>query len=245
MGKFYGNQHTEHTPEWNYEDILEGAKSFAEEHGETPTTEDAAEDDRFPCLATVYDNLDGSWNDLLEDAGLERGHVGTYGPEEESAMLQDLRAVQQSLDSDYLTTRAYEEHGEYGKETIKERFGSWSDACELARIDAGTKFGNRCEGPEGNVLDSLQELKVAQMLYGRGLDYEAHPKLNGTTWVGDFYIPAYDLWVEVDGFSNGERPNKADFERKVEHYEEHEMELVIVENPIELGEELQRRLKGD
>lgn len=249
MGEFYGNQHV--GPEgsdaisWEYEDLREGVVSYVEEHGESPTTDDAAQDDRFPSLATIYKILDDGWNELLTDAGVEGGHVREYGPEEKAAMLQDLREVHQSVDSDYLTTRQYERLGEYGKTTIKQTFGSWSDACEKANIDAGEKYGITCEGPNGETLDSLQELRVAQVLDEKGLAYDAHPSVEDTRWVGDFYVPAYELWVEVNGFADGERPNAVDFERKLDYYEEHGLKCVVVNTPDELRSELRRRSRPD
>lgn len=242
MGKFYGNQHVGVNDQSDdYEDLKAGAVSFAAEHGEPPTTEEAANDDRFPSLSTIYKILDGSWNDLLDDAGLERGHVGEYGPEEEARMLQDMRSVLHTVESSYLTTRQYAERGEYADDTIKRMFGSWREACERANIDAGQKYGIACKGPQGGTLDSLQELKVAQSLHERSIEYEVHPALEGTTWVGDFYLPAFDTWVEVNGFADGERPNDTDFEQKLDHYYERGMDCIVLDAPEELADELRSR----
>jgi hypothetical protein len=213
--------------------------SYAEQYGEPPTTEEAANDDRFPSIATIYKILDGSWNDLLADAGFERGHVGEYGPEEEAKMLQDIRSVLHSVDSDYLTSRQYAKYGEYADDTIKQTFGSWSSACEKANIDAGEKYGICCEGPNGEILDSLQELKVAHALNDRDIEYLVHPQLEETDWRGDFYLPECDLWVEVNGFADGERPNAEDFRRKLEYYETQEMDCIVVETPNDMLEAVQ------
>nr|WP_240148849.1 hypothetical protein [Halorubellus sp. JP-L1] len=221
-----------------YADLREAVKSYAVEHGEPPTTEEAANDGRFPSLATIYKRLDGSWNDLLEDAGLKRGHVGEYGPAEATDMLQDMRAVLHTVESSYLTTRQYAENGSYADDTIKETFGSWREACERAKIDAGEKYGVRCEGPRGSTLESRQELKIAELLHERDIEYEVHPDLDGTSWVGDFYLSAFELWVEVNGFADGERPNAADFEQKLKHYEEQGLDCVVLESPEELVAEI-------
>lgn len=245
MGDFHGNQHVgpdgETAPSWEYENLRDGVISYTEEHGEPPTTDDAATDDRFPCLATIYKILDGGWNELLADAGLEQGQARKYGPEERASMLQDLRAVLNSVESSYLTTRQYERHGEYGKTTIKGTFGSWSDACERANVDAGEKYGIACEGPQGATLDSLQELRVAQCLHEHGLDYEAHPRVGESSWISDFYVPGYDLWVEVNGFADGERPNAEDFELKLDYYDQQRLECIVVETPEEFSDALERR----
>lgn len=242
MGEFHGNQHVNgNSPDVDYDDLREAVVSFTEERGEPPTTEQAANDERFPSIATIYKILDGSWNDLLDDAGFERGHVGEYGPESEAEMLQDMRSVVHDVESEYLTTRQYAERGMYSDDTIKRRFGSWREACERASIDAGTKYGISCDGPQGATLDSLLELKVATFLNDRGIAYEVHPVLESTTWVSDLYLPTFELWVEVNGFADQERPNASDFERKLEYYDEHGMDCVVVESSEALADELQDR----
>lgn len=240
MGEFYGNQHTTEY-EWDYDEIRRAVVAYVEEHGCPPTTDDAAHDDRFPSLSTMYRYLDCSWNELLEDAGFDEGHVGAYGSEERAEMLRDMRAVLQSVDSEYLTTRQYAERGKYGDDTIKGTFGSWTEACEEARIEPGQRYGVASEGPTGERLDSLLELRVATFLYGSGIEYGVHPELAGTDWRGDFYLPGFDLWVEVNGFVEGERPNKEDFARKREHYDRREMDCVVVQAPEELAAELRSR----
>jgi hypothetical protein len=245
MGDFYGNQHVgaddERAVSWDYEDLRDGVISFAEEHGEPPTTDDAANEDRFPSLATIYKILDEGWNELLEDAGFDDGHVGSYDSEERAAMLQNMRDILYSVDSEYLTTRQYAERGAYGDDTIKQTFGSWTEACEQARIEPGQKYGIRSEGPTGETLDSLLERRISQFLHDREIDYDVHPELEGTDWQGDFYLPEFDLWVEVDGFAEGERPNAEEFNRKLEHYDRSEMDCVVVEEREELAEGLRRR----
>lgn len=238
MGEFYGNQHTGATDDGDYADLQEAVLAYAAENGEAPTTDEAANDDRFPSLNTIYKRLDRGWNDLLEDVGLERGQPEAYGPEETAEMLQDLRAVQQSVESDHLTSRQYAERGAYGDDTIKERFGSWSVACERANVDAGTRYGVSCEGPQGATLDSRLELDVATMLHERDVVYEVHPELAGTNWTSDFYLQGVDLWVEVNGFADGERPNGADFERKLEYYEREGLDCVVVPSAEDLLAEI-------
>ncbi|WP_227133271.1 homing endonuclease associated repeat-containing protein [Halorubellus salinus] len=244
MGEFYGNQHTGATDDGDYADLREAVLAYAAENGEAPTTEEAANDDRFPSLNTIYKRLDRGWNDLLEDVGLERGQPEAYGPEETAEMLQDLRAVQQAVESDHLTSRQYAERGAYGDDTIKERFGSWREACERADVDAGKRYGVSCEGPQGATLDSRLELAVATALHERDVVYEVHPEVPETNWTSDLYLPEVDLWVEVNGFAAGERPNEADFERKLDHYEREGLDCVVVEGAKELVTEIRARQGG-
>jgi len=198
VGEFYGNQHTT-VEEWEYDDLKAAVEAYAAEHGAPPTTDEAAADDRFPSLSTIYRYLDGSWNDLLADAGLERGHVGSYGPGEREAMLADMRAVLESVDAERLTTRAYAADGAYSDDTIKATFGSWRTACERAGVEPGRKYGVGCEGPSGASLDSRRELQVARFLHERGVEYVVHPAVPESDWLGDFHLPAFGRWVESTG----------------------------------------------
>lgn len=237
MGEFHGNQHTT-VEEWEYDDLKAAVEAYAAEHDEAPTTAQAAADDRFPSLSTIYRYLDGSWNDLLADAGLERGHVGSYGPDEREAMLEDMREVLASVEADHLTTRAYAADGSYSDDTVKATFGSWRTACERAGIEPGRKYGVACEGPSGATLDSRRELRVARFLDERGIEYVVHPAVPDSDWLGDFYLPAFDVWVEVDGFADGERPNEAAFARKLGHYEALNLDCLVVETATALAVEL-------
>lgn len=92
MGEFYGNQHTQHEyDDYSYEDLIEDVRDVAQRLGETPTTRDAMEDDAMPCLQRIYSAIDGSWQDVLDEAGVGQTQVEQYGPEEKPRMVRDLR----------------------------------------------------------------------------------------------------------------------------------------------------------
>lgn len=54
------------------------------------------------------------------------------------AVLADMLAVYADLG--YLTGSAYNYYGEYSRNTVERRFGSWSKACALAKITITTRF---------------------------------------------------------------------------------------------------------
>lgn len=237
MGKFHGNQHTQtEYDDYSYGDLVVDVRSLAKTLEKTPTTRDAMEDDTIPCLDRIYDIVDGSWQAVLADAGVGQTQVERYGPDEQKRMVRDLRRVQNESSGYVLTTRDYDENGGYPTSVIKDFFGSWADACAAAGVDHGTKHGTRCTGPRGREFESKQELAVAQMLYENDVNYVVHPRLRKTNWVGDFYLPKYELWVEVDGYEDSERPNATSFGEKLSFYHEMGMDVVVVSSADELIE---------
>lgn len=238
MGEFRGNQYTENEyADYTYKQLVEDVRSLADELDRSPTTRDARDDETLPCLDRIYDLTD-DWNAVLADAGLAETQTERYGPGERSEMLSDLRRVDEEVGGDRLTTREYRRRGQYATSTIKEEFGSWRDACEAANITPGRRYGTSCTGPNGERLDSHHERSVARFLSDRGIDYEVHPTVPGTNWVCDFHLPGEDLWIEVDGFVTGDRPNADSFERKLSHYDENGMSHLVVENGKDLEEKL-------
>lgn len=246
MGEFRGNQHEvpdEYDHEYSYEQLVEDVGALAEQLGEPPTTRDAQADDRFPSLNTIYQCIEDDWATVLEDAGLEpvARQIGAYDTDDRASMATDLQRVFEAVPSDHLTMRQYDDRGSYATSTLKKHFGSWDEACTAAGIDAGTKHGVHCTGPQGNTLDSWRERTVATFLHEHGIEYETHPSVDGTDYSADFYLPAADLWIEVDGYVEGNRPNEEEFELKLEHFRSNDMDHAVVEGSDELAAELERR----
>lgn len=241
MGEFYGNQHTDvEYGGYTYEELVEDVAELAEELGEAPTTRDAESDDRLPGITRIYEIIDEDWATVLADAGIERCdlRIGEYGDEHREQMLEDVRRANDRTNRNTLTTREYEEIGSYSKDTLKSYFGSWSEACGAAGIDCGQKHGKGCTGPNGNWLESRHELAVAEWLSDREIEYIVHKSLGVTRYSCDFYLPGYDLWVEVDGYVRGGRPNTKGFAQKLGYYAFRGLEYVVVKTPDELSAEL-------
>lgn len=227
---FHGNQHTGPPDKWSHERLVTAAEGLAAELGRSPTTQEAADDDRFPCLATIYKYADDGWLSVLDDADLERTQVRGYEAEERPRMCRDLYGAFRTVDTPSLTHRQYDDLGTYPTSVVKKHFGSWREACEAAEIPPGQKHGEACEGPQGEQLESRLELTVAETLVEHDIEYVPHPKIEGTPWIADFYLPAYCLWVEVDGYAAGARPNKHGFEGKLEHLDEADEDVLVVES---------------
>ena len=241
MSEFHGNQYTgSEYDDYEYEDLISDVRQLAQELGEPPTTRDAESDDRLPCLARMYDLIDDDWSTVLADAGVtaETMQVGTYSSNDHERMVADLRRANEAAISGTLTMRKYDDLGEFATSTVKKHFGSWKQACEAADIEVGTRHGDACLGPNGNRLDSRHELAVAKCLDGLDIEYDTHVQVGSTLWECDFYLPDPDLWIEVDGYATGKRPNKRGFARKLRYYASHSMDFVVVESPEELRESI-------
>jgi hypothetical protein len=238
---FYGNQNTPNRTEWTHNRLVEAARALSAEIGRSPTTQEAVDDDRFPSLATIYRYAEGGWLGVLADAGLEPTQVRGYKSEERPQMCRDLRGAFRVVETPHLTHRQYDDLGTYPTSVVKEQFGSWRQACDAAGIQMGEKHGTRCEGPNGERLDSYLERTVACVLVEYGIEYVAHPLIQGTNWEADFYLPESELWVEVDGYIAGTRPNAQGFEAKLAHLRGKGEDVVVVENPGALVDVLRRR----
>lgn len=93
---------------------------MALELGRSPTTAEAANDDRFPCLATIYKYADDGWLSVLEDADLDRTQVRGYGSDERSRMRRDLYGAFRVVDTPSLTHRQYDDLGTYPTSVVKD-----------------------------------------------------------------------------------------------------------------------------
>lgn len=227
--------------EWSHERLVAAAAEFGQDLGRSPTTDEAAHDDRFPSLATIYRYANGGWLSVLDDAGLERTQVRGYGPGEEPRMCRDLYGAFMAVETPYLTHRQYDDLGAYPTSVVKEQFGSWRDACDTASIPSGQKHGKFCEGPHGERLESQLERAVAGVLVEHDIQYLAHPRIEDTAWIADFYLPSCELWVEVDGYATATRPNERNFARKLEYLDETDEDFVVVGSPDDLIEILREQ----
>jgi hypothetical protein len=228
MGRFHGNQHTnDGCGEYSYGKLVTGVKRLADELERPPTTRDAQADARLPSLQKLYELSEDGWLGVLDDADLERTQVGKYGVRERPKMCADLQRALDAAGGSYLTHREYDEFGRYSTSVVKEYFGSWKEACEAAALSPGQKYGVRCEGPLGESLDSWHERSTARLLNAHGIEYTVHPQVEDTNWEGDFYLPKAELWIEVDGFAAGGRPNQSSFEAKLDYYQTHGLNFVV------------------
>jgi len=244
MGEFYGNQRTtpdEYDVEYTYEGLIDAIEQLGGELERAPTTREARDDDRFPCLDRIYELVD-YWTATPRDAGIEprKMQQRSSAMDRRERMLADLGETNADTGGGRLTTREYDGYGTFVTSSIRNRFGSWQAACEAAEVSCGVEHGRPQEGPQGAMLDSWHEYIAARFLDDCGIRYQVHPEV-GDRWTGDFYLPDADLWVEIDGYIAGDRPNERAFARKVEYYDSTERDYVIVDTSTGLESGLRRR----
>lgn len=232
--EFHGNQHTQES-KVDEEDVIDRVKEIAEEKGETPVMRDIINEQNMPSAGGLS-SMFGSWNDLLAQAGFDPNKKSKYTEEDKELMLEDLRRCYSETDGN-LTVRRYIEIGEYGHNTVKEKFGSWSKATKEAGIQSGTKHGEQVQCQCGQVLDSVNEKVVGDILHQLSIEHVAHKCIPETNYKTDFYLPSINLWIEVDGYKNSERPNREGYDKKIGHYESNRMNYLQIKVPYTLNED--------
>jgi hypothetical protein len=72
-------------------------------------------------------------------------------PVTDDEILNDLRRVSVTLDTDKITQKLYGEHGKYDSSNIGRRFGTWNRALEAA----GLSISNRCNIPDEALFENI------------------------------------------------------------------------------------------
>lgn len=89
---------------------------------------------------TYLDHYD-SWEDALEDAGLDPADMGAKKiPDRE--LLAELHRLDDRLGRSP-TKVDMDEHGQYSSKTYSDRFGSWNDALQQAMLDLTQELSDR------------------------------------------------------------------------------------------------------
>lgn len=85
--------------------------------------------------ASPYLRCFGSWTNALSAAGLETQRVkDDYIRISNQSLIEDMRNVAIMLNKESISTKEYSENGSYRVQTILSRFGSWSQALNLAEL---------------------------------------------------------------------------------------------------------------
>lgn len=110
------------------EKLIEELQSIADQLGRTPSSREI--DELSSYSRTTYQDRFGSWNDAVEEAGLEPGHSSTANIDDRE-LLEELDRLAVNLDRTP-RQRDMERHGKYSVTTYQNRFGSWNDAVRKA-----------------------------------------------------------------------------------------------------------------
>lgn len=232
--EYHGNQHTSsNTADMSDEDIVDEVVELAHSLGETPTMRQATSCDNIPSGGTLTRRF-GSWNNLLEKAELKINQVEKYNSEDREDMLDNIRKCF-SKTNGYLTVREYISVGDYSHDTIKNTFGSWTEALDEAGVSSGSKHGHSVKCECGETLDSMNEKVVGDILHSMSVNHHVHSKVPESNFKTDFYLPDQDVWIEVDGYEEGERPNSERYKDKLEHYSDNELTYLEIKVPYQVN----------
>lgn len=96
--------------------------------------------------------------------------------------------------------------------TVMKHFGSWNKAIETAGFTPNIQngFGIDTYAKDNNLYRSTHEAYFVNHFLFEKEDYE-YEKPYGNGWYYDFYLPKYDLYIELDG---GLRPQRIEEKRK-------------------------------
>jgi hypothetical protein len=214
---------------WTKDKILKEVKKLNDELEGKPTMRDAMESDNLPSAGTLNKKFNG-WNNLLEEAEIGSHHTLELSEDE---IIQDLQKCYSDVEG-YLTSREYINIGQYSHSAVKRKFGSWKEAAEAAGIKSGSKHGEVVECQCGCKLDSMKEKVVGDLLHDLSIQHEIHKDIPESDFITDFFIPRADVWLEVDGYKEGERPERSKFDDKLDHYDDLGIDYIVLSIPHSL-----------
>lgn len=110
------------------EKLIAELQSIADQLGRPPSLREI--DELSSYSRSTYQDRFGSWNDAVEEAGLEPRHSSTANIEDRE-LLEELDRLAENLNRTP-RQRDMEQHGKYSVTTYQNRFGSWNDALRKA-----------------------------------------------------------------------------------------------------------------
>lgn len=216
------------TKRYSRDDIINGLQKLSLELDSTPTSSQLDECPYVPSRSTIHKRF-GSWNDALREAGLDINEIGKYDDSERQKMIEDAQSINAEIEQP-LTDRIYSEKGKYSWGTIKRLFGSWIEFIEEADIQSSQSHGTKTPCKCGEMTDSIIEAGIGGILTDKDIDHEHHVNVGNGTHTCDYYIPQFDLWVEVDGYWKDSRPNTTNWGKKLKHYIDNDLTVIIVQS---------------
>ena len=116
--------------QYSDEELLGDIRTVAEEVQDTPTLQQYMEMGSF-STATIHNRF-GSWNEALDEAGLESKRYG--GEISEEDLIHELNTLADEVEGKP-EAEDMDEIGAFHSGTYRERFGSWEEALKAAEID--------------------------------------------------------------------------------------------------------------
>lgn len=244
------------------------------------------------CAATIRNKF-GSWSNALREAGISNTSFNIS----ESDLLKDLIEI---CDGKTISKSFYRKNGKFSVEHFIHKFGNWRKAQQAAGIDverlrsssynrqnllnilyslykklgrtpvlddldcpndttyfkhfkkmswydililAKIPIDKKRIGLDGGYYDSVEEMKVADLLYSNKINFIPHKRVcQERHWTCDFYLVDYDLWLEYDGLGKNREKlsnNKTTHYEKLKYYSDNGYKFII----IQPGDDILLKLK--
>ncbi len=150
---------------YSNEELLNIMRTFREEKGRNPTTDDFIHNPKYPSF-TTYQSHFGSWKDALIKAGLDitEKRRPIYTHEELMNYLHDYHKKNGKVPTkaDFYNNPDYPSYGPYIF-----RYGSWSNALKEAKLDLDTMIQN------GHIETNIQKGRNAEIIIRDSFEKES------------------------------------------------------------------------
>lgn len=126
----------ERSPYWiGPEDLLDDLRSVADKLGKTPIAGEYDEHGQY-SIASLVKQL-GTYNDALQEIGLEPNHIRNPSKE------QIISEIQRLGDTEPPTAKEMSNRGKHSVPTVLTKFETWGDALETAGYERRVEYGKR------------------------------------------------------------------------------------------------------
>ena len=158
------------------EDLSLELKRLADELGHTPTVGEMEQHGKFG--SRTYSQEFGSWNDAIQEAGL---NLNKQQNVIKSELLGEIRRLNEELGS-VPSAEIMDQSGDFAASTYIRRFGSWNNALR----EAGFEVNNRSNIPKSELLNALQCLGDEQDRTPTAADMERDGQFGWATYKTTF-----------------------------------------------------------
>ena len=204
-----------HRKKWTKEEIINSIILFTELHNKLPTHNDFNKSQtKYPCPKTVLKYFP-TWNSALDSTGLSTIVGQTLSKEEAIKRINDfytlynrIPCVRDCSNNDYTLPS-------YG--FLYKHFGSFNKAIIAAGLEPNLpgNFGFPTFAKDNRLYRSRGEAYFVDYFLFSKEEYKYElPYGNG--WLYDFYLPKYDLYIEITAGLRPERlQEKLEFNKKL------------------------------
>jgi len=153
--------------------LINDIQRVSNEISKTPTQQEYDEYGEFSH--STARNRFGTWNDAIQNAGLD---VDKNSSVDEEELIEDVKKVAESLGK--TPTRVeYNEHGEYHSKTLQERFDRYNNAVMAADLTPNSKVPD--EIPPQKIISDIRSVAERLGRAPKSREYDKYGEHNSNT----------------------------------------------------------------